>query len=331
MGTFTILLIGALGYAEAVAIPVTAALLTGLLFSPVQTRLERRGIPSMLAAALVLAGFIVLLIVAARLLVIPFQTWSERLPDMWQALRRQLDSVRSLILAVQDATKAVQSSAGLGDGGGDKVVVAGPDLLSNLAVGVPSVMAQFVLFLGVLFFFLASRTRIRAELLTLCTTRASRLRLARIIQDCERAISGYVGTITVINIGLGLCTALALTAMGTPNAGFWGAMAGVLNFVPYLGPGLLVLILVGVGLVDQGHGLALYLPALIFLALHVVEANLVTPSILGHRMTVEPLLVVLSLAFWLWLWGPVGAFLAVPILLVLKVVALRLLPWNRRP
>jgi len=320
-----ILLVGALGYAQAVAVPVTAAVLTGLLFGPLQTRLERRGVPPLLGAGIVLAGFILVLLVAARLLVIPFQTWFERLPDMWKALKAQLDSVRSVILAVQDATQAVQQSAGLGDTAGSKVVMAGPDLLSNLATGVPSFVAQFVLFLGVLFFFLGSRTRIRAEILTLCTTRATRLRIARIIQDSEQAISGYVGTITAINVGLGAATALVLTAMGTPNAGFWGAMAGLLNFIPYLGPGILILVLVGVGLVDEGHGLAIYLPALAFLGLHVVEANLITPSILGRRMTVEPLLVVISLAFWLWLWGPIGAFLAVPLLLVLKVVVLRLL------
>ena len=306
-------------------VPVTAALLTGLLFGPLQSWLERRGIPAMLAATLVLAGFIAAILIAARLLVIPFETWSERLPDMWRALRAQLDAVRGLVLTVQDATEAVQKSAGLQDSGGGKVMVSAPDLLGNLAIFVPSVMAQLVLFIGVLFFFLASRTRIRTQLLALCRTRATRLRTARIIQESERAVSGYVGTITVINLGLGAATAAALAAIGTPNAGFWGAMAGLLNFIPYLGPGLLALLLVGVGLVDDGHGLALYLPALAFLALHLTEANLITPTVLGHRMTVEPLLVVVSLAFWLWLWGPVGAFLAVPLLLVIKVVVLRLM------
>ena len=321
-GIFLILAVGALGAAKAVVMPLAAAVLTGFLLSPLQTRLERRGMPPFLAALVLLAGFVVGILLAARLLVIPFQTWSERLPEIWDALRAQLDSVRALVLAVQDAAEAVQKSAGLADTGG---VVAGPDLLGNLAVGVPTAAARVALFIGILYFFLASRTRIRAQLLAFCTTRATRLRMGRIIQECESAVSGYLSTITLINIGLGVTTAVALVIVGTPNAGFWGAMAAVLNFIPYIGPGVLCLLLLGVGLVGGSHGLALYLPPLAFLGLHIVESNFVTPSILGARMTVEPLLVIISLGFWLWLWGPVGAFLAVPLLLVIKVVVLRLL------
>lgn len=314
----------ALGAAKAVALPLTAAVLVGFLLSPLQAGLERRGLPPFLGALLLLAGFLTALILAARLLVIPFQTWSERLPEIWRALRTQLDSVRGLVLAVQDAAEAVQKSTGLADTSGGAVVAA-PELLGNLAVGVPSAMARLALFIGILYFVLAGRTRIRAQILELCPARATRLRVGRFIQECEAAVSGYLGTITLINLGLGAVTALVLLAMGTPNAGFWGAMAAVLNFIPYIGPGVLCLLLLGVGLVGGAHALALYLPPLAFLALHIVEANFVTPTILGARMTVEPLLVVISLAFWLWLWGPVGAFLAVPILLVIKVAVLRFL------
>ncbi len=321
-GIFLILLVGALGAARAVALPLTAAILAGLLFSPLQQRLERAGLRPFLSALILLGVFIAGIVVAARLLVIPFQTWSERLPEIWQALRRQLDSVRGLVLAVQDAAQAVQESAGLEDSGGSGM--AAPELLGNLAIGVPSAMARFALFIGILYFFLASRTRIRGKILALCRTRATRVRVGRIIQECENAVSGYLGTITLINIGLGVATAVTLALLGTPNAGFWGAMAAVLNFIPYIGPGILCLLLLGVGLVGDSHGIALYVPPLAFLGLHILEANFVTPTILGARMTVEPLLVVISLAFWLWLWGPVGAFLAVPLLLVIKVVVLRL-------
>jgi predicted PurR-regulated permease PerM len=322
-GAFLILLLAALSYAHAVFVPVTAAVLTGLLFGPVQTRLERRGVPPFLGAALILLGFVAAILVGVRLLVIPFRTWVDRLPEMWAALRLQLYTVRGLVLAIQDATQAVQQSAGIAPGEGG-VVLDSPDLLSNLAV-VPSVLAQVVLFLGVLFFFLASRTRLRAQLLSLCLNRANRLRTARIIQESERAVSGYVGTIIVINFGLGVVTAVALYVIGVPNAGFWGAMAGLLNFLPYIGPALFFALLFGVGLVEGYGGFALYLPLLAALAIHVAEANFVTPTVLGTRMTVEPLLVVISLAAWLWLWGPVGAFLAVPLLLVIKVVVRRIL------
>lgn len=149
--------------------PTTAALLTGLLFSPLQTRLERRGIPSFLAACLVTGVFLAAIVIGIRLLIIPFETWSERLPDMWTALRAQLNDVRSLVLAVQDATEAVQKSAGLEESSASApAVMTAPTLLSNLAAGVPSMAAEIILFFGVFFFFLASRTRVRAKLLAFC-------------------------------------------------------------------------------------------------------------------------------------------------------------------
>jgi predicted PurR-regulated permease PerM len=323
IGMFLILLIAALSYGRTVFLPLTAALLAGLLLGPMQTWIERRRVPPFAAASLILFGFIAVIVLGVRLLAIPFETWRDRLPEMWAALRSQLYLLRGLVLAVRDAQEAVQRSAGIEKGSGE-VVLTGIDLLRNLAI-VPSVAAQIVLFFGVLFFLLASRSRLRAQLLSLCSDRATRLRTARIIQESERAISGYVGTVTIINFGLGATTALILAAIGTPNAGFWGAVTGVLNFIPYLGPAVVLVLLTGVGLVEGGTGLTPYVPALLVLTLHVVEANFVTPTVLGARLTVEPLLVIVSLAVWLWLWGPTGAFLAVPLLLVTKVVTLRLL------
>lgn len=325
VGIFLILLVGALDYAQAIVVPIAAALLNGLLFGPLQSWLERRGMPSFGAASLIVGGFAAAIAVGARLLFLPFETWSDRLPEMWLALKMKLYTVRGLVLAVQDAAEAVQESAGIEGGGEEAAMGAVQEILGNIAIGVPSVAGQLVLFFAVLFFYLATRGRLRAQLLSLCLGRAARLRAARAIQDAERAISGYLGTVTLINLGLGLATGLALAAIGTPNAGFWGAMAGLLNYVPYLGPALLVALLLGVGLLQEGTGFAPYLPAAIFFGLNFVEANFVTPAVLGRRMTVEPLLVVVSLAAWLWLWGLIGAFLAVPLLLVIQAVTRRLI------
>lgn len=327
VGIFVVLLIALLGYASDVFVPITAALIFGLLLGPIQARLERAGVPAMVASFIILCGVVGASIVGVRLLVIPFETWYDRLPEMWRAIRVELDWVRSLVLAVQGATQAVQESAGIAadaDGGGG-VIPNAPNLLSHIAVGVPSALAQIALFVGVLFFYLAARTRLRLQILSLCQSRRTRVRVGRMLQDAERVVSGYVSVVTLINFALGVVTAILLAAIGTPNAAFWGALAAILNYVPYLGPALMTVVLLGVGLVEQGGGLTLYMPALTFLAIHIVEANFVTPAVLGHRMTIEPLLVVVSLAAWLWLWGPIGAFLAVPILLVIKAVTLRTL------
>lgn len=330
VGIFVILLLGILYIGAKIFLPITAALIAGLLFGPWQGRLERLGLPPFVAALAITGGVVFCVGGLARLLVLPFHSWMDRLPQIWEALRHQMQGLRALLLSVQTVTEAVQESTGLGSGGPDAgVSVNAPAILGELVVSVPSFLGQVALFIGVLFFYLAGRARLRVQLLSLCMDRRTRLKTARILQDCERAISSYVGVITVINLGVGALTAAAVWYYGIPNAAFWGVIAAVLNYIPYIGPALFAAILLGVGLMEGGHGLTPALPALTYVGIHALEGNLVTPTLLGRHMTIEPVLVVISLALWLWLWGPFGAFLAVPILLVLNAVVVRLA--GRRP
>lgn len=330
VGIFVILLLGILYIGSKIFLPITAALIAGLLFGPWQARLERLGLPPFVAALAITGGVVFCVGGVARLLVLPFHSWMDRLPQIWEALRHQLEGLRALLLSMQTVTEAVQESTGLGGGGPDAgVSVNAPAILGELVVSVPSFLGQVALFIGVLFFYLAGRARLRVQLLSLCMDRRTRLKTARILQDCERAISSYVGVITVINFGVGALTAVAVWYYGIPNAAFWGVVAAVLNYIPYIGPALFAVILLGVGLMEGGHGLTPALPALTYVGIHALEGNLVTPTLLGRHMTIEPVLVVISLALWLWLWGPFGAFLAVPILLVLNAVVMRLA--GRRP
>lgn len=326
-GIFLILLVAGLGYAQAILLPLTAALLVGLLFGPLQTRLERRGLPAALVATLIVLGIGMVILGALRMLMIPFETWSARLPEIQAALKTQLLAFREVVLAVKQATDSVQATAGLeGSGAGVGVgVVDTPGVLGDLAFGVPAAVGQLVLVFGALFFFLAARTRLRAGLLSLCMDRAARLKAARIIQDAEQAVSRYLGTIAVINLCLAVATGFALNFFEIENPWFWGALAGILNFVPYVGPAIMTLLLLGVGMLQVGaQGITIFMPALIFFSINFVEANFVTPAVLGRSMTIEPLLVIISLAFWLWIWGPVAGLIAVPVLLVIQVTIARL-------
>lgn len=325
-GIFIIVFVAALSIARPVFLPIAAALVLGLLFGPLQSRLEKLGLPSMLAATVIVGALVGVILFAIRMLVIPFEEWSARLPEIWAAIRRQMYAVRDLVIAVNDATDMMQESAGLGGSGdAETVVVSTQGLLGSIATGVPSVAAQIVLFLGVLFFFLASRARLRIALLSLCFGRKARLRAAHCIADAENAVSTYLTNIAMINAGLAVTTGTILWLLGVPNAFFWGAVAGLVNFFPYIGPAALTILLLGVGLLDEGIGIRPFLPAIVFFTLNFIEANFVTPSILGRNMTVEPMLVIIALAFWLWLWGPVGALLAVPLLVVGQAVVHRLL------
>lgn len=322
IGLFAITAVTGLYLARSVLVPIVSALVVGLLFGPAQGRLVRYGLPGWAGAVVIVALFVSAIVAMVYALIVPFEQWASRLPEVWAELRYQLDGLKRMLLRIQDVQETVKETTGL-DGDAEKVVVEAPGFLANLAISVPVAIAQFIVFLGTLYFYLAGRDELRARCLGLCGSRHVRLRLARIFRDVEFAISNYLGTILLINIGLGVATFLALLAVGFPNPVLFGALAAVLNFAPYLGPMVLSILLVGVGLITYDTLWSAVLPAMLFFGLNLVEANVVTPSIVGRTFTIQPLAVFVSLAFWAWLWGFIGALLAVPMLLIFQVVLLR--------
>lgn len=323
VGLFAIAALAALYLARPVFVPIVSALVIGLLLGPAQGRLVRLGLPAWLAAVLIVSLFTGVIVGMAYALIVPFDEWARRLPEVWAELRYQLDGVKRMLLRIQDVQETVKRSTGL-DGDAEKVVVEAPGFLANIAFSVPLVLAQLIVFLGTLYFYLAGRDRLRAQCLAVCVTRRARLRLARIFRDTEFAISNYLGTILLINIGLGAATCLALHLVGFPNPVLFGTLAAILNFAPYVGPMVLSVLLLGIGLISYDTLWASALPVLLFAGLNIVEANVITPSIVGRTFTIQPLAVFVSLAFWAWLWGFIGALLAVPILLIIQIVFRRL-------
>lgn len=306
-----------LGHAQSVLMPVIAAVVLGLLFGPLQARLERAGFPAFFGAIIILSGLLSISLVSARVLYIPLSQLSQQLPDISMAIEELVETGRAQILLLNDATELGETATSIDHGIsnlGQALAEALPGVLGGVAASIPSAAAQFILLLGAFFFFLATRTTLRAQLLSLCMDRRAKLRTARIIADAEQSVSTYLGTVALINIGIAMVSGLAFMLAGVSNPWLWGALAGLFNFIPYIGPGILTVLLLGVGLIEDGTFIEIILPALLFFCINMLEANFVTPSILGQRLTVQPLLVVLSLAFWLWLWGIVGALLAVPIL-----------------
>jgi predicted PurR-regulated permease PerM len=143
---------------------------------------------------------------------------------------------------------------------------------------------------------------------------------ARVIQQVVDATSAYLGTITIVNIGMGLVLALVLHFLDMPTPLMWGGIAAVLNYIPYLGPIASALLLALGGLMTFEHPWYAMLPALSFIAIHLIEANFVTPLAVGRRLFINPLLILLSLSFWAWVWGTTGALLAVPILIISRTI-----------
>jgi predicted PurR-regulated permease PerM len=194
-----------------------------------------------------------------------------------------------------------------------------------LSVVTPAVI-EITLFFVTLIFFLATQFDFRRYTASFFTSRNAKLRFIRITKDLEEHLGSYVAVVTMINFGLGVVVAIGAWLFGFPSPIIFGILAAVLNYVPYIGAACMTLILLGVGLVTfPSLGMALIPPAA-FVVVATIEGQFITPTVLGRRLTLNPLVVLLALAFWAWLWGPMGAFLAVPLTIVGLVTLHHLFP-----
>ncbi|WP_339764984.1 AI-2E family transporter [uncultured Hoeflea sp.] len=315
--TGLVLTLAALDQAQPLLAPVCLAIITGLMASPVASALERV-IPAPLAAATVVILFLALIGSAVALFSMPMSIWTERLPEIWHEMQRHLINWRTALDTLGGVQEQIRTIAG---GKAEMTVdIADNSAVEEIATLAPALMAQIVLFLASLYFFIATRHEIRASVLSLCFSRRSRLRTARMFRDAEWFVSRYLLSITVINAGLGIATTAAMWLLDVPQPYLWGMLAFCLNYIVYIGPAAMAVILVGVGLATWDSPPAIFLPVGAYLTLNMIEAQFVTPQVIGRSVTLNPFFVFLSLAFWIWLWGPVGGLLAVPFLLVAYAV-----------
>jgi predicted PurR-regulated permease PerM len=190
----------------------------------------------------------------------------------------------------------------------------------------PTVIAQILIFLASLYFFVATRHRTRVAILRLCLTRRLRWRTAHFFRDVEALVSRYLLSITLINISEGAAVGVGLWLGGVPSALLWGALATVANYITFLGPLSMTVLLFIVGLTEFDTLAGALIPPLIYQAINVTEQQFITPVVLGHTLTLNPFAVVLALVFWVWLWGPLGGFIAIPALLVCYAVMRNIFP-----
>lgn len=314
----------ALDFAKLIVAPVFLGVVIGMMFSPLAVRLERTGMNSWFAAAVIVLLFLLLVVAAAIAFALPLSTWVDRAPRIWESLQLQIASWKDLFTSISAFKKQVTEIAG--QAGALTVQVADGDAVESMVTLAPTIVAQMLLFFVSLYFFVGTRLNLRAAILRLCMTRRMRLRTARFFREVEFLIARYLLTITVVNIGLGLCVTLALWAIDFPSPLLWGSMTALLNYIPYVGPAVMTVIVIGISLATRESGLDMLLPPALYLFLHGLESQFVTNQALGYTMTINPFAVFLSLTFWLWLWGPVGGFIAVPSLLIGQALIRSVLP-----
>ena len=302
-------------------LPTIAAMVVAIALVPLLEWLEKHRLPSGLAALMCVLLFLVVANVALASIVVPATQWVRDLPN-------RIDQIQSNIAPLIDfyanlekfVNKTLQQMAEAPNR--QPVVPAAPprSIIELFATSAPSAFVEMFYAILVVYFFLAGWSRARRSAITSRTSFGGALATARVIQDVVDDTSAYLGTITVINIALGLIVAGALYLMGMPTPLMWGGLVALLNYIPYFGPILAAGLLALGGLMTFNDIWWALLPAAILVACHLVEANAITPLIVGHRLTINPLLILISLSFWGWVWGTPGALLAVPLLIIIQTV-----------
>ena len=316
-------LVAMLYVAKAFFLPVVMAFVVGTMLSPAASFLERHGIPRAVAALLIVAAVGAGIAFMVGLISAPLMEWSTRLPELGSMLKEKLHVFdRPLALWQQLQT-----------------MLGGPDTLTTLRM--PKVdwvqpmleflsptFAEFLLFFATLILFIASWRDLRRALIMTFGDHGARLRTLRILNEIEVHLGNYLLTVTLINTGVGIATGIACALTGMPNPAGLGALAATLNFVPIIGPVAMFAVLVIVGIVALPALSAGLLAPLAFAGITFMEGHFITPTIIGRRLALNALAVFLMLAFWTWMWGPMGSFLASPLLIVALILKEHLVPDN---
>jgi predicted PurR-regulated permease PerM len=312
---FVILLIVGLSLARPLLLPVASAFVVSMMLGPLSARAERYKIPSLLSAIILWLLVIGVFYGVIALLASPVVEWIGKAPDIGRNIQEKLHVLDRPLASLQEVRDALLPSEKKGDLGVDIISFVQPALL----IVTPAIGQTFIFF-GTLFFMLLGRSELRRVAVAFFDEREARLRMLKIMNDVEHNLTGYLSVVAIINIAVGICGGVAAWVAGLPDPVAWAVLAFILNFIPYIGALIMEAGLFMVGLVTFPTLTHALLAPLLFLGLATLEGHFITPGIMGRKFTLNPLTVFLSLVFWTWLWGPVGAFLAVP-LLVMALVA----------
>jgi predicted PurR-regulated permease PerM len=309
---------------QVILAPVLLAITIGLMFGPLADRLERLGVPPALSAAVVVLLLITVIATGILLFAVPLSEWIGEVPGIWDKLKTELMSFKEPLAALSALQDQIRNI--FGGSNAMSVQVESGSTLTDIAFLAPAIGAQALIFLASLYFFIATREHIRISVLSLCVSRRMRWRTAHVFRDVEQRVSRFLLSVTAINFCVGLAVAIIMWVLGMPTPVLWGAMAAVLNYIPYVGQGTMVVVLLLVGFGTQDGLQAILTPTALYLAINFLEGQIITPHLIGRTLTLNPFLIFLSISFWLWIWGPIGGLVAVPSLLILTSLLSHVLP-----
>jgi predicted PurR-regulated permease PerM len=312
VGIFILLLGAFLYFARPVLLPVVAAIVIGTTLAPLVKFAGRYGAAPWLATGVITVVLLVAAGTAATFLAKPVTDWVARAPEIGAAVRQKLYVLDRPLAALRELQEALLPSAG------PSVSVEPSQLgiVTPVLTFLTPAVVQLVLFFVTLIFFLAAQMDFRRYVVSFFGTREGKLRFIRIAGDIEQHLASYVAIVSVINFCLGVVVAFGAWLFGFPSPVLFGILAAVLNYIPYIGAACVTAVLFAVGVVTFPSFAMAAVPPAAFVGLATIEGQFITPTVLGQRLTLNPLAVILALAFWSWIWGPMGTFLAVPLTMI---------------
>jgi predicted PurR-regulated permease PerM len=324
-GLFVLALLATAYVASEIVLPLVFAIVLYLLLQPAMRLLERLHVPRMLAALLLIFALFGTIVGLGTAISGPAGTWAAKLPEGIPRLQERLSFMREPIDTLQRFLQQVEDFGGTGSSP-PAASAQGPALLTKLFTGTRNFASGLFTTVLFLFFLLVSGDIFLHRLVEIMPRFSSKRQVVEISQQIERDISAYLVTITILNAAVGIAVALAMWLTGVGDPILWGTVAFLLNYVPILGTALGVMIFLLAGMLTFDTLWLALLPAGLYLGIHLIEGETVTPMLLARRFTLNPVLVIISLVFWFWMWGIPGMILAVPMLAITKIICDRVRP-----
>ena len=311
---------------RSILLPIVLALLLSYLLRPIVRGLARLKIPLPIGAAFILIGFLALVGYGMSALAAPAVAWLQQAPAGFAELQHKLVPVKKSVAQVNQASGEIEKLASTNAETKTVVEVKRHPVAEMFFMRTPELIASAVLLCILLYFLLVYDQVFIAKLVKLLPTLSDKKTAVSIAHDIESQVSRYLFTITTINVCLGIAVGTAVGLLGLRNPVMWGVMVALLNFVPYLGALTgIICMTIGAVLSFDSLGYALIFPA-VYLAFGTLEGSFITPLVMGRSLTLNPVMILLSLTFWGWIWGIVGIILAVPILAAFKIFCAHIKP-----
>ena len=325
-GLFILAVFYTIYFLRAVLLPIVLAWLLSYLLRPIVRTLSRIKIPPLLGAALILLALLSIVMLGVSALAVPASGWLAKAPSGLQELQHKLMPMKRSIAQMAKAGGEIEKLATPDSGSKAAVEVQRHPITETLYMRTPEFISSMILLVILLFFLLAYDGVFIGKLIKLLPSFSDKKRAVSIAQDIESQVSRYLFTVTIINCCLGIAVGTTVGLLGLPNPVMWGVMVAILNFVPYLGALTgIICMTIGAILSFDSLGYALIFPA-VYLGFGALEGNFITPWVMGRSLTLNPVLILLSLVFWGWMWGIAGVIIAVPILAAFKIFCAHIKP-----